>query len=423
MPKQLIGPFTEMVTMDRLPHCGAIEDRQLEIVRDGGLLIEGETIVKVLQAMEFKEMRKKADRADAPFQVFEVERDAVLLPGFIDSHTHMCFAGSRAKDYARRLAGESYLDLVHTGGGILSTVELTRQASEDELVSSLSLRARKHLLGGVTTAEVKSGYGLNLEDEVKMLRAIRRVNGLEGPHPQLIPTCLAAHINPPEFASAAEYLDFVMGKVLPRVWEEHLAQRVDIYVEEGAFPPELAKTFLHDAKRLGFAATVHADQFSVGGSQVAAEVKAVSADHLEQSTDKELGLLMEGHVIATVLPGSSLGLGLPFAHAREMLDKGLCLVIASDWNPGSAPLGDLLTLAALLGANQKLSIAETLAGITVRAARVLGLEDRGVVREGMRADLVCFSCSSHDEVLYHQGALRPSLIIHGGRRLERSMES
>jgi imidazolonepropionase len=415
MRRKLLGPFSEIVTMEHLPLRGAIEDRRMEILRDGAVLMEGERIVRVLQSAEFDAIRRGQGHAGPVPEIVELEEETVLFPGLVDAHTHMCFAGSRSEEYARRLSGESYLDIARQGGGIMSTVHSTRAASEDELVSSLSSRAAQHLADGVTTCEVKSGYGLDPKEEVKMLHAIGRVNALDVPRPQLVPTCLAAHVLPPEFHDPQAYLGVVLRDLLPLVWREGLAGRVDIYVDKGAFSPELALPFLNGAKALGFAITVHADQFSLGGSKLAAQVGAVSADHLERSGDEELDLLHAAGVIATVLPGSSLGLGLPFARAREMLDQGLCLVIASDWNPGSAPMGDLLTQAALLGAQQRLSMAETWAGITFRAAQALGLEDRGRISEGARADLVGFPCSGHKEVLYRQGALRPNLVVCGGR--------
>ena len=415
MSRKLIGPFSEIITMEHLPQRGPIEDGLLEVVRDGAVLLEGERIDRVVQRDEFDALCKGP--CHPRLEVIEIKRETVLVPGFVDAHTHICFAGSRSDDYARRLAGESYLDIARRGGGIMSTVRSTRAASEDELVSSLISRAVQHLQMGVTTCEVKSGYGLGPAEETKMLRSIRRVNGTDVPHPQLVPTCLAAHLVPPESDGPKVYLDMILRDLLPFVWKEGLAKRVDIYVDKGAFSPEVAIPFLSRAKALGFAVTVHADQFSVGGSRVAAEVGALSADHLEQSEDEELEGLREADVIATVLPGSSIGLGLPFARAREMLDQGLSLVIASDWNPGSAPMGDLLTEAAILGANQRMSTAETLAAITFRAAKALSLEDRGRIHQGARGDLVGFPCSDHREILYRQGALRPNVVICGGKNV------
>jgi imidazolonepropionase len=423
MAKQLLGPFSEMVTMDRLPERGPLLDERLEVVRDGGIIIEGDRILDVLDEEGFKQIKELAEMKGSPMGHTSIKRRMVLLPGLIDCHTHMCFAGSRAKEYSKRISGESYLQISERGGGIMSTVRSTRQATEEELASLLADRAIEHLLRGVTTCEVKSGYGLDVETELRMLRAIRCVNGSSDPYPRLVPTCLAAHVRPPEFKTDQHYLDFLVGKLLPLVKKEGLAQRVDIYVDRGAFPPELADGYLFQAKNMGFVPVVHADQFVVGGAAVAARVGAISADHLERSTEREFKWLKEKDVVAVVLPGSSLGLGDPFAPARRMLDAGLCVAIASDWNPGTAPMGGLLTQASLLSANQRLTVAETLAGLTYRAARALGLEERGIIRAGHLADLIGFPCDSFEEILYRQGALSPSLVIKGGKRVMRAPNS
>lgn len=423
MAKQLLGPFSEMVTMDHLPDNGPLLDERLEVIRNGGLLIDGERIFEVLDQEQFKQVKELAEVMGSPLGYNPVKRSMVLLPGLIDAHTHICHAGSRSDDYARRISGESYQQIAERGGGIMSTVRSTRQASEDELFSTLARRAFDHLLRGVTTIEVKSGYGLEIETELRMLRVMRRVNSSNDPYPWLVPTCLAAHFRPPEFRTDLQYLDFLVNKLLPLVKKEGLSQRVDIYVDRGAFPPDLAEGFLFQARSMGFAPVVHADQFTVGGATVAARVGAVSADHLEKSTEREFRWLHEKGVVAVVLPGSSLGLGEPFAPARRMLDSGLCVAIASDWNPGTAPMGDLLAQASLLSANQRLTTAETFAGITYRAAKALGLSDRGVLRKGNLADLAGFPCESCYEILYRQGALGPAMVMRAGRRIMRGPNS
>ncbi len=420
MAKQLLGPFSEIVTMDRMPERGPLVDDRLEVIREGGIIIDGERIFGVLDRESFDQAKELAELDGSPLGFSAIRRKMVLLPGLIDCHTHMCFAGSRANEYSKRISGESYIQISERGGGIMSTVRSTRQASEEELSSLLAERALEHLLRGVTTCEVKSGYGLDVDNELKMLRAIRKVDRSSDPYPRLVPTCLAAHVRPPEFRTDQQYLDFLVGKLLPIVKKEGLAQRVDIYIDRGAFPPELADEYLFQAKSMGFVPVVHADQFVPGGAAVAARVGAVSADHLERSSEREFKWLKEKDVVAVVLPGSSLGLGDPFAPARRMLDAGLCVAIASDWNPGTAPMGGLLTQASLLSASQKLTAAETLAGLTCRAARALGLDDRGAIKAGKLADLVGFPCESFEEILYRQGALAPTLMVKGGRKVVRA---
>ncbi len=396
--------------MAGLPLAGPLPDDQLEVLEQAGLLLQGE---KIAQVGPYAQLRQTAQENGYRLQV--LEEPLVLLPGLIDAHTHLCFAGSRARDYALRVAGKSYLEIARSGGGILDTVRKTRAASLQELVQTLTQRCNRHLAEGVTTCEVKSGYGLTVPDELKMLQAIRQV---DQSHPlDLVPTCLAAHMRPPEFTQNSAYLRQVVEELLPKVKAEGLAQRVDIFIEDTAFSEEEALWFLQLARELGFAVTVHADQFSTGGSKVAAEVQALSADHLEASGMAEIQRLKAAGVVVVVLPGASLGLGMPFAPARQLLDQGLCVALATDWNPGSAPMGDLLLQAALLGAAQKLTQAETWAGLTVRAAHALRLPDRGSLEAGKLADLIAFPTDQYQEILYLQGKLKPTQVWKRGKRV------
>lgn len=394
---QLIGPFSQIISMRSLALAGPIKDDKLEIITQGGVLVDDQIIRAV---GFFDELAKNHKGA-----VTEITQPTVLMPGFVDCHTHLCFAGSRAKDYALRVAGASYLEIAKSGGGILDTVKKTRAASEDELMASLTARCDRQLKSGVTTCEVKSGYGLSVVDEVKMLSAIQSVNNRHSL--DLIPTCLAAHVKPLEFKTHAEYLDFVLRDLLPVVKQKNLATRVDVFVEDGAFGIELSRDYLLKSKKLGFDVVVHADQFSTGGAKLAAEVGAGSADHLEASSLGDIQALVKAGVVCVVLPGASLGLGMGYAPARLILDNGGILAIASDFNPGSAPMGDLLTEAAVLGAAQKLTIAETFSAMTFRAAHALKLNDRGRIDVGLRADFVSFATDDYREILYHQGQMRP----------------
>ncbi|GGK85735.1 imidazolonepropionase [Rufibacter glacialis] len=394
--------------MAGLPLAGPLTDDQLEIKAEAGVVIQGE---KVVQVGPYQALLQEAEANQ--YLLHKIDQPLVLVPGFIDAHTHLCFAGSRANDYALRVAGKSYLEIARSGGGILDTVSKTRAASLPDLVASLQTRCDRHLAQGVTTCEVKSGYGLTVEEELKMLQAIDQVNRQHAL--DLIPTCLAAHMRPPEFSEAGVYLQHLIQELLPQVKAQGLAQRVDIFIEETAFSEEEAEHYLIAAQELGFALTVHADQFSTGGSSIAAKVKATSADHLEASGTPEMAQLKEAGVVATVLPGASLGLGMHYAPARQMLDAGLCVAIATDWNPGSAPMGDLLLQAALLGAGQKLTLAETLAGITFRAAHALRLEDRGQLVPASLADMIAFPADNYQEILYHQGQLKPQFIWKRGQ--------
>ncbi|MCL4141327.1 UNVERIFIED_CONTAM: hypothetical protein GTU68_027614, partial [Idotea baltica] len=311
--------------------------------------------------------------------------------------------------------GKSYLEIAKAGGGIWDTVLRTREASLATLVRRTQMRAHQQLLGGVTTVEVKSGYGLSLEEELKMLRAIQEANVHTAA--DLIPTCLPAHILPKDFeGQTKDYIEYLLQAFFPLVKQEKLSHRADIFVEEGAFSVEDARFYMTELRKMGFDLTVHADQFSTGGSQVAIECGAKSADHLEASGEIEIKALAGSEVIPVALPGASVGLGCGFAPGRKLLDAGASLAIASDWNPGSAPMGDLLTLASIYGMFEKLSTAEVLAGISIRAAAALGLSDRGCLSEGNLADMIAFETADYREIFYRQGRLRPKWVWKEGKR-------
>ncbi|WP_418121742.1 imidazolonepropionase [Chryseobacterium sp. PTM-20240506] len=405
---KLIGPFKQIITLANLSLRGKLSDQQLEIIGDGGILIEGETIQKV---GNFEELRSEYPNVT----IEEVEGEQIVLPAFIDSHTHICFGGNRANDFAMRNAGKTYLEIAESGGGIWSSVQHTRNASEEELLKTLSERINFLISLGITTIEVKSGYGLDVENELKMLRIIKKAQTLT--KATLIPTCLSAHLKPKDFeGDNKSYLDFIIAEILPKVKEEGLAKRVDIFIEKSAFQPEESKDFLLRTKELGFEITVHADQFTPGSSRIAVEVGAQSADHLEATIDDDIMFLAHSNTVATALPGASLGLGEKFTPARKLLDAGAILAIASDWNPGSAPMGNLITQASILATYEKLTTAEVLAGITFRSAYALGLEDRGRLEKGLKADFVTFKTDNFQNVLYNQGSLTAENIYINGEK-------
>jgi imidazolonepropionase len=292
-------------------------------------------------------------------------------------------------------------------------VSKTRDASDKELKTLLSARATRQLRNGITTSEVKSGYALSLEGELRLLQIIHAVN-LEHPV-DLIPTCLAAHIKPKDFeGGTAEYLHFLAANLLPEIRKEKLAGRVDIFVDEGAFGVEEAEEYLKKAKNLGYDLVIHGEQFTSGGASLAVRVGAKSVDHLEVIGSKAIAELADSEVVAMALPGASIGLGCQFAPARKLLDAGGCLAIGSDWNPGSAPMGDLLIQTAILGTFEKLTNAEQLSAITFRAAHALNLNDRGILKQGNIADFTGFPGSNYKEILYRQGMLKPGSVWKRG---------
>ena len=408
-PHLLLGPFTQLLPMAGLPLKGALRDTQLTVVENAGLLLHQG---KILEWGPFESLEGRAHELGA--SRYRPEGGTVCLPGLIDSHTHSCFAGSRARDYALRNSGSTYLEIAEAGGGIWDTVTQTRKASEAELERLLVARCNRFTADGITTLEVKSGYGLSVEAELKMLRVI--ASAASQVAQDLVPTCLAAHMVPRDFEGGAEaYLNMIQVELLPILIREGLARRIDAFVERSAFSPQQIRPFFEEARRMGFDITVHADQFTTGGSAAAIACGAHSADHLEASGPEEVRALAASNVVATALPGASLGLGCGYTPARALLDAGACLAIASDYNPGSAPMGDLLAQAAILGAAEKLSNAEVLAAITCRAAAALGLKDRGSLAPGQKADLAVFPTDHYNEILYHQGRLKPVSVWKDGR--------
>lgn len=415
--KVLIGPFRQIITMDELPLKGPLHDEQLSITESAWIMIQDEKIISIGSFS-----RLKSEVVEGKDEIINIDREHVAMPGMIDPHTHICYAGSRSNDYALRLSGMSYMEIASRGGGIWSTVTNTRNASYETLYLNTRTRAMSLLDDGVTTVEVKSGYALNVEDELRMLEVINKINDTS--EIDLVPTCLAAHTLPKDFnGSAKQYLEMLIKNLLPVVAKRKLSSRADIYIEANAFSADEGLYYLQEAKKLGFDVIVHADQFTTGGSEVAVAAGAVSADHLEVSTDREIALLARSEVIPVSLPGASIGLGCSFSPARRILDAGCSLAVASDWNPGSAPMGDILLQACILGVYEHLTMAETIASVTFRAAAALRLKDRGILRKGNLADIIAFPIDDYRDIVYHQGKLKPDLVIKRGKLIHQPLKT
>ena len=406
---KLTGPFSQIITLAGIPLKGAVKDEQLEIIENGGILTENG---KIRKTGRFSDLKKEFPNAD----IEEIEEKKVLLPGFVDSHTHICFGGNRSKDFAMRLNGKTYLEIAESGGGIWSTVTNTRKESQENLAKSTFEKSKRLLQNGITTLEIKSGYGLSIEDELKILRAINEVKKIS--KADVVPTFLGAHMKPRDFEGPnSEYLDLLVNEIFPVLKSENLTKRIDIFTEKSAFSVEESRDYLHKAKENGFEITIHADQFTPGGSHLAVEFGAVSADHLEFSGEEEIRLLADSGVVAVALPGASIGLGMQYTPARKLLDAGACLSIASDWNPGSAPMGDLLTQASILATFEKLSMAEVLSAITYRAAKALNFTDRGTLETGKTADFISFPTNDFRDIIYLQGQLKPNGVWKSGEKI------
>ncbi len=413
---KIVGPFRQLLTMDHLPLKGSLMDAQLEVIEEAGIVLQGD---KISEIGIFHELCSIYSSCNPDIQF--IDADIIALPGLIDTHTHLCWAGSRENDYALRLEGKSYSEIAETGGGIWDTVTKTRNATDEELKNLLTGRASRQLANGITTCEVKSGYDLDLAGELRLLEIIK---GVHLDHPiDLVATCLAAHIRPHDFdGSSGEYLRFLTERLLPVIRNAQLAHRIDIFVEKGAFGISEAGKYLTSAKKMGFDLVVHGEQFTSGGVSLAVKVEAASVDHLEVIRPKAIEKLAGSDVVAVALPGASIGLGCPFAPARKLLDAGCCLAVGSDWNPGSAPMGDLLLQTAILGTFEKLTNAEQLSAITFRAAHALKLPNRGILRMGNLADFIGFPGRNYKEILYHQGMLKPTMVWKKGNRVGGSYE-
>lgn len=361
-------------------------DVPFKVLRDATILIESGRIVFV--GPDAACPKSFADVVDAT--------GCVVMPGLIDCHTHVVFAGDRVDDFYARAKGETYAQIMARGGGIAHTVKHTRSASIDDLVALAKPYLSSMLARGVTTVEAKSGYGLNLDDELKILRAIKRLN--EEQPITLVPTFLGAHAVPPEFSGRSqEYVDYLIAQVLPQIAREKLATHVDVFVEAGAFSESEARELLEAARALGLGCKVHADQLShSGGSRLAAELKVASASHLEHASDAELNAFAGAGVVAEILPLSELYLGLPkVADVRRLCDRGVRVAIATDFNPGSAMCDDLQLAMRLAITQRKMTVEEAYLGVTHFAACALGLEKEiGQIKVGMKGDLILLSTPS-----------------------------
>ena len=388
--------------MSNLPLKGAITDEKLEIIENGGVIIDGD---KILEVGKFSDLVKKEKN------IFEIDFQSVLVPGFIDCHTHICHYGSRSEEYSKRNAGMSYQQILSEGGGIHNTMTATENASDEELERVTVSRLDRHFNEGVLTCEIKSGYGPDLDQEVRLLNIINKIN--KNHAMGIIPTCLAAHVTPKIYNSSSEYLEKIIEELIPVLEKKKLTNRIDIFIEEKAFSVSESFDYLSQLKNK-FDITVHANQFSSGGVKVGVDCGAKSVDHLEVIDDNEIRYLSNSNTSAVVLPGCSLGLGIPFAPARKLLDRNCKLSIATDWNPGSAPMGDLLQQSSLLGSIEKLSSAEVFSAITYRSADALGLNDRGKIEKDKLADFIGFKTDDYRDILYNQGKLKPSFICKRG---------
>ncbi|CAN5442960.1 imidazolonepropionase [soil metagenome] len=341
----------------------------------------------------------------------------IVIPGLVDCHTHLCFGGWREDEFEMRIQGKSYLEIAKAGGGILSTVKATRAASEEELYEKAAGLLMEIMSTGVTSIECKSGYGLSLEDELKQLRVYKRLRENFPVH--LESTFLGAHTIPPEFKeNRVSYIDLIINEMIPAVAKENLASFCDIFVEESAFSIDEARRIFEAGKKHGLIPKLHADQLSSGGgAELAAEVSAVSADHLEQISGEGIQRMSKAGVIGVTLPIASLYTQQPYLNCRRLVDGGVQVATATDFNPGSAPSFDL-RLAMMLTCNHgRLTPAETLKAATMYAAKAIGIDDKtGTIEVGKSADFLVLDAPSINFWLYHHQPKKPDMIFLKGQK-------
>lgn len=378
--KAVHGP--EMATLHHMP------DAEIEIT-DGVITYAGP-------------MR---DAAALPAEeIFDAEGRAVL-PGFVDSHTHLVFGGTRPEEFMWRMRGDSYMSIMERGGGIASTMKATRDASEQELFEKAMGYLDKMLQMGVTTVEAKSGYGLDFDTELKQLRVIQAINAdTTQAKPDVVATFLGAHAVPPEYGGDGDaYVDFMIGNVLEKA--KDLSENCDVFCEKGVFSIEQSRRLLNAAREHGYALKLHADEIvNTGGAELAAELGALSADHLLHISDAGIEALAKSDTIATILPITAFALREPYAPARKMINAGCAVALASDFNPGSCFSFSIPLIFALACIHMRMSVEETITALTLNGAAALGkAHEIGSIEPGKIGDLVILDTDNIDMLPYHTG--------------------
>lgn len=410
----LIKNIRQLVTVhsNGMPFKSGIKMRDLGIIENATVLIEDGFFKWIGRNAEFTQTtRENIDIIDAS--------DLIGLPGFVDSHTHLLFAGTREEEFAMRVEGKTYEEIEQAGGGILSTVQATRTATKKEL----KRLARRHLdtmlTEGTTTVEIKSGYGLNEKDEIKILEAINDLTEecLIG----IVPTFLGAHAIPPEFKNNSDgYVNLICTRMLPYISRRKLAKFCDAFCEQGYFSIEQCRRIFETAKTLGMNLKIHADQFmQIGASKLAVEMGACSADHLEQIDEAGITALKQSRTIATILPGVSFFLHYNYPPAREIIDNDISLAIASNFNPGSCMSHSIPLMMTIACTQMLMTPEEAIAASTLNGAAALGLSEIiGSIEIGKQADIVLYDIPSYQYLAYHFGTNHVAKVIKHGTYLD-----
>jgi imidazolonepropionase len=389
-----------------------LEMRDLGVVEDGSIFIKDGTIEWIGRESDRTiEITKSTDVLDAT--------GMVALPGFVDSHTHLVFAGSRENEFAMRAIGKSYHEIAEEGGGILSTVREVRKSTKKDLKRVADKRLDDLLRHGTTTVEIKSGYGLDMDNEIKMLEVVNEL--MKEHYMNVVPTLLGAHAVPPEYdGNAGAYVRFLIEQLIPYVGRKKLATFCDVFCEIGYFSIDECRDVLEKAKSFGMQLKVHADELSpLGGAELAASVGAISADHLEHVTETGIEALRSANVIATLLPGVSFFLGHGFAPARKLIDRGVPVALASDFNPGSCMSYSIPMMMTIACTQMKMTPEEAITASTLNGAAALGISDKvGSIEVGKEADIVLYDIPDYRYLPYHFGTNLVWKVIKRGTLLE-----
>lgn len=399
----------------QLVTCSGFEAKQgndmndLRVIQDGAVIIEGGVIKDVGKT---DTLLANFDRTG--FQTIDAAHKAVL-PGFVDSHTHFVFGGYRAEEFSSRLRGDSYLRILERGGGILSTVEATRNATHAQLLASGKKRLDSMLAFGVTTAEGKSGYGLDLQTEIKQLQVMA---DLDHSHPiDIAKTFLGAHALPRDYQGReAAFVDYLIEKVMPEVMDQELAEFCDVFCEKNVFSISESRRLLQKAKEMGFKLKIHADEIvRLGGAELAAELGAVSADHLLEASDEGIRRIAESKVVATLLPGTAFSLREAYARARYMIDHHCAVALATDLNPGSCFTESIPLIFALATLYMDMTPEEAITALTINGAAALDRADTiGSIDAGKQGDVVVHEFPSYEYIPYHLGVSTVETVIKKG---------
>lgn len=390
----------------------AEEMADLKLISNGSVIIEDDRIAFVGSDEDAEHYIRSQGKARTVIDA----TGKIVTPGLVDPHTHVVFAGSREGEFEQRLQGATYIDILKQGGGILATTNDTQAATEKQLIAESKKRLDRFLQYGVTTIEAKSGYGLTVEDEIKQLRVARE---LDNSHAiDIISTFMGAHAIPIEYKeNPDEFVRLVIEQMLPKVVEEDLAEFCDVFCEEGVFTVEQSRRVLEAGKEVGLIPKIHADEIvSFGGAELAAEVGAISADHLLKASDKGIQMMASAGVVAVLLPGTALFLMEKAANARKMIEAGVPVALSTDRNPGSSPTESLQLVMNLACLNMKMTPAEVLTACTINAAHAIGrAEQIGSLEKGKQADLVIFDAPNYQFLQYNFGVNLVDTVLKNGK--------